>query len=58
MIKNNFTNELRKLTMFQVIWGYTMGSLVAMYALVGIICVAIIGAIFALEKIREKDEEK
>jgi|TARA_B100001094_G_C17537987_1_gene487744 mannose/fructose/N-acetylgalactosamine-specific phosphotransferase system component IIC len=35
-----------------------MGSLVAMYVLVGIICVAIIGAIFALEKIREQDEEK
>ena len=35
-----------------------MGSLVAMYVLVAIICVAIVGAIFALEKIREKDEEK
>ena len=35
-----------------------MGSLVAMYVLVGIICVAIIGAIFSLEKIREQDEEK
>jgi mannose/fructose/N-acetylgalactosamine-specific phosphotransferase system component IIC len=35
-----------------------MGSLVAMYVLVGIICVAIIGAILALEKIRERDEER
>ena len=35
-----------------------MGSLSAMYVLVAIICVAIIGAILALEKIREKEEEK
>ena len=35
-----------------------MGSLVAMYVLVGIICVAIIGAIMALEKVRERDEER
>ena len=35
-----------------------MGSLVAMYVLVGIICVAIIAAILALEKVREKDEER
>ena len=35
-----------------------MGSLSAMYVLVAIICVAIIGAILALETIREKDEEK
>ena len=41
-----------------IMWGYSMGSLVAMYVLVGIICVAIIGAIFALEKIREQDEQK
>jgi len=34
-----------------------MGSLVAMYVLVGIICLAIIAAILALEKVREKDEE-
>jgi len=43
---------------FDVIRGNSMGSLVAMYVLVGIIGVAIIGAIFALEKIREQDEEK
>ena len=35
-----------------------MGSLVAMYVLVGIICVAIIAAILVLEKVREKDEER
>ena len=35
-----------------------MGSLVAMYVLVGIICVAIIVAILALEKVRERDEER
>ena len=35
-----------------------MASLVPMYVLVGIICVAIIGAILALEKVRERDEER
>ena len=35
-----------------------MGSLPAMYVLVGIICIAIIAGILALEKIREKDEEQ
>ena len=35
-----------------------MGSLVAMYVLVGIICVAIIAAILVLEKVRERDEER
>ena len=35
-----------------------MGSLVAMYVLVGIICVAIVAAILVLEKVRERDEER
>ena len=34
-----------------------MGSLVAMYVLVFIICIAIIGGILALENIRKRDEE-
>ena len=34
-----------------------MGSLIAMYVLVGIICIGIIAAILFLEKIRKKDEE-
>jgi uncharacterized membrane protein YciS (DUF1049 family) len=58
LTKNNFTKEQINFNILNVIWGYSMGSLVAMYVLVGIICIAIIGAIFALEKIREQDEEK
>ena len=58
MTKNNFTKEQINFNIVHVIWGYSMGSLVAMYVLVGIICVAIIGAILALDKIREQDEEK
>ena len=58
MTKKNFTKEKINLNIIEEIWGNLMGSLVAMYVLVGIICVAIIGAIFALEKIREQDEEK
>ena len=58
MTKKNFTKEKINLNIIVEIWGNLMGSLVAMYVLVGIICVAIIGAIFALEKIREQDEEK
>ena len=58
MTKKNFTKEKINLNIMEEIWGNLMGSLVAMYVLVGIICVAIIGAIFALEKIREQDEEK
>ena len=58
MTKKNFTKEKINLDIMEEIWGNLMGSLVAMYVLVGIICVAIIGAIFALEKIREQDEEK
>jgi hypothetical protein len=34
-----------------------MGSLIAMYVLVGIICIGIIAAVLFLEKIRKKDEE-
>jgi len=58
LTKKNFTKEKINLNIIEEIWGNLMGSLVAMYVLVGIICVAIIGAIFALEKIREQDEEK
>ena len=35
-----------------------MGSLTAMYVLVAIICIAIVVAILALERVRERDEEQ
>ena len=34
-----------------------MGSLTAIYVFVGIVCVAIIALIIALEKVRKRDEE-
>ena len=58
MTKKSFTKWQIDLNIPKTMKGSSMGSLVAMYVLVGIICVAIIGAILALEKIREQDEEK
>ena len=40
-------------------WATALGSVCGLvFVLVGIICVAIIGAILALEKVRERDEER